>query len=420
MLRYFNAILLLFLFDAAILAQENIIVTSQDHFERIIYQPVAMADSAHLIFSDFDFDYSRREYRKHDEAIKAWAVKQTILSISFENIEDLRGSFVNWLLNHIRKNPIRELSIKGGNIEDDLVVYYALALPYMHTINIKNVRLNKDFFIKTLHQSVPSLTTLRLINCQLDEDIVDNFRSSGILSDLKELNLSENEFSNSIFAVFPYSESGKIETLILNNCGLTLQKNADYNNDFLAINRFIADEKPHVRWGAPYFTNLRHLEIQNGTEHFEECLAYINDTTFHHLDIFLGFQLAFPKSNSEKREKINEQKRDEYFAHIVSLPFRSRRNNYVFETPKKLNKFLNSYQTQFTEHLLLVGSHWNIWAVETVLQSKKLPDLKELTLIATPLTQDELMHIIQAYPKISIEGVFKKTGLHWPRMYREY
>jgi len=357
--------------------------------------------------------FSQRD-KKIMSSLSRWKNLSAIRSITFQDIGQISGKILTWFLTNIPDSQLVSLKITNVKIKWEFQLPSSRVYSQLEKISIIKTDLDEDFFENFNITNLPNLRHLELVSCDLDEDYIPLLRDSQLLGKIEYLDLSQNDFENSVFSIFPFQKQGNLQTLKLNQCEILLDKDEDYSSEFLAVNKNIAKTEYFVDWDSPFFSKLRHLEIQNKTKEIEEIRTFLTTKKFHNLNVFFGFLLKLDKAAYEKEELQNKRKEKEYLELISSYPLKSVRNNFPFESPVQLNIFLKSAQAIISENIILSGDRWNYIAVKTLLASNKLPALKELSVINTTLTQNKVKGLIDEFGHISINAIFRDQGEHWP------
>ena len=205
-----------------------------------------------------------------------------------------------------------------------------------------------------------------------------------------------------------------LKVLKLNQCEIILDQGNKYDPDFLAINKYLTQTQFYVNWNDPFFNKLEHLEMQHSTAKINNIRAYLADSALHNLNIFIGFLPEQKHGNTTVTRQKNLRLVQDFFDIISSYPIRSVRNNYPIESPAILNLFLKSSQSKITENINLNGDKWNYFAIRELILSKSLPSLKEISIIDTPISQNELKKLMEEFSDINFNTVLRNPGVFWP------
>jgi len=407
---FFKIVIILSISIIPSFAQKTIVINSGDQFSDFLTKQEAEYDSITLHFNKIKFH--KKNLKKFMSWLPNWKKLSSVRSVVFQEIPRVRGKLLTWILSVLPDSQL--VSIKLINVKEDFYLPNSIEFSKLKKLSIINTDLNEDFFKNFKKANLPNLRHLELIKCDLDEDYIPLLRDSQLMDQIEYLDLSNNEFENDIFSLFPMHQPGNLKKLKLNKCDIVLDKDEDYDKEFLAVNRYVADTKYVVDWDSPFFKKLEHLELQNNTKDIEEIRTYLKDEKLQKLPVFFGFLLEVEKGNLTKTKRRYKKKRKDYFKLISSYPLQSIRNNYTFENSTLLNIFLESSQSKISENIILEGDRWNYLAVKALLTSNSLPALKELSIINTPMSQDEVKKLMNKFPDININAIFRLPGEFWP------
>ncbi|GEM_PF-6510119 len=339
----------------------------------------------------------------------------------------LDNKTLGYIFRMFNTNELRTLSLIHMEVKKMPPVIFKGFLQHLETVRIMNSRLHKKFYEIFTVEQCPKLTHLELINNHLGKGFVKTLRKSRLIPRLKYLDLSGNKLTNRVLSLFLTDEPGNLETLVLNNCDLTISSREVYTEKFPAISRKIAMGGIAVDWNSPFFQHLTHLELENPSKSYLKTSELIGDSSFLALDIFKGFYFSTENSAIKYIEYLKsfqnrmtttdvlfeELKQNARYQKIsrsrallfqyMLLPYRSRYTNYSISKLAELEKIYRSPQKNYLENLILRGSRWNDIIVRLVLKNCLLPNLKYIILNDVNMTQAEIYHLIHDFPQYSFE-----------------
>ncbi len=407
----YRAIIVVLFCALTVFAKKSLEVSSIADFQSVLSNQEVLQDKLTITFNGI------KDLKNHEDEFlnlfKVWKGKALIHGLVFRNLDDLHGAFITNLVTELSDSQLVSLNVENVDYSGDLLLPKTKILYGLKKLSIINTDLDEDFF-KNLNKSMqPNLCHLALIKCDLSNDQLLAIKNTHLLPNLKYLDLSQNDFGNYILSIFPYQQQGKLITLKLNNVGLVLSSGENYNSNYPAVNRKI-DPEYGIKWNSPYFSCLKHLELQHVSENMKEILSFEEDSIFQALPVFMGFVPDVKPTRSIKGKFKNKQLLDIFFKNLYSLNFHSTRNNYSFDSPQHLNLFLKSRQAKISENIILNGPRWNYMAVCTLLESNKLPALDEMFLPGNSMTQQEIKRLIDAFSGISFDVILSHAGGLWP------
>ena len=308
---------------------------------------------------------------------------------------ELKGSYLNFFLVFFRNNNIKSLSLINSNIEENHLFNGILFSRSLNKLIIIKVNLDEIFYRYLEKTPMPNLIHLELIDLQLKKKHIKYLKKMGVLNQLEYLDLSYNNFKNSIFTLFQTETEGNIKVLKLNKCGLTANFLGSYKKKFPALSSKISP-KSFVKWDGEFFKNLTHLEIRNKTKKINEINKLFHDPAFKDLEVFYGFYFDFPSNFSEKQ--IHEEQ-IKILKVYLSSPLQTKYYNFNFRNITEINLLLKSEKVNLLEKMILEGRNWNDIILRYYLDSWKFQSLKYISLIGTDMSQKQLSQLINDYPQ---------------------
>jgi hypothetical protein len=369
-------------------------------------------DSIDLFINNIKLE--SKDEKKVEASFGKWLGRQNVRRITFKNIKKIRSNILTWIIRMLPDSQLVSLKLFNVKIKGQFRLPVSHHYTSLKRISIINTIIGKAALKSFNPNNLPALKHLELINCQLDDDYIPLIEKAGLMPQLEYLDLSQNELTNAVFSLFPQERPGNLKSLLLNKCDLTLDKKEDYESGFLAFNRHVAKTEFFVDWDTPFFGNLEHLEVQNKIKKLREIKASLAEEKFQDLKIFYGFLLEDNTNHSRGGKAKYDKKLQKYIEMTTSFPFKSIRTNLDFSAPNFLNIFLKSEQAKICENINLSGDRWNYLALKTFLSSKAMPSLKEVSIINTPVNQDEAKKLIQEFAAFNFSFIMRKTGGHWP------
>jgi hypothetical protein len=394
------------------------LITVTDENEFVDYLKSRQYDqSQRLLFRGFDLRNSfSLNLSKEIFASDSLGILQ---AIEFQSMT-ISAAVLNIFLKKIGTDSLREFIMINSEIEGHVFWPATGQFPSLQVLSCRNTAISEKVLSDIGHKKMPNLRHLTLLNCAIES--LTFLKQDSTLTRLEYIDLSQNDLGNRFFNILPYNQPGRLQTLKLNACDLEIKEDDDYDDDKPALSKVLTESAYFVQWEQPFFANLTHLELINKIKYHPKALDFFSDSFFHKMDIFMGIE--FTELKNKRRQSVTHALKNkavtdvkkEILSTIAKYDYRTKRTNFQFENLQNLNIFLHSANAKFAENLNLASDSWHLTDVQYILLSQKLPALKELSLINTALSQEDIGRLMTQYPHLMFNVLTKKTGPLWPVM----